>query len=82
MKTSRNAWATLKISLATVMLLCIGCTEHSETLVLQPQSPAKENSMAPNLSLDRQGSPVLSWLALDGKNAALMFSRLVHGQWS
>ena len=38
--------------------------------------------MAPNLSLDRQGSPVLSWLALDGKNAALMFSRLVHGQWS
>ncbi|MDA9593204.1 glycoside hydrolase, partial [Porticoccaceae bacterium] len=68
-----------------ILLLAAGsCAEQSnETRTLADwSSPAGQNSVSPNLSLDLSGSPILSWMKVGEKTVALEYSRWEGSRWS
>lgn len=77
------------LTIARLCLACIavGCTErpagdtdHYETRLLE--TPSLQGSMAPNLAIGMDGTPVLSWIEPDGDGDALRFSVFVDEKWS
>ncbi|MBT4212016.1 MAG: exo-alpha-sialidase [Porticoccaceae bacterium] len=76
--------------LGVLTLLCIaaagvGCSDQSQisqTVVADWSSPAGARSVSPNLSLDHNGVPILSWMKVSEDSVALEYSRWDKTQWS
>ena len=76
---------TLKImAIIALVLTMMSCTDHSpqENFVSEWSSPAGENSVSPNLSLDLNGMPILSWLKVAQGSVALEYARWRGDGWS
>ena len=76
---------TLKImAIIALVLTMMSCTDHSpqENRVSEWSSPAGENSVSPNLSLDLNGMPILSWLKVAQGSVALEYARWRGDGWS
>ena len=76
---------TLKImAIIALVLTMMSCTDHSpqENRVSEWSSPAGENSVSPNLSLDLNGMPILSWLKVAQSSVALEYARWRGDGWS
>ena len=74
-----------KFTMMIILLLAAGsCAEQSnETRTLADwSSPAGQNSVSPNLSLDLSGSPILSWMKVGENTVALEYSRWEGSRWS
>ena len=68
----------LRRFLSVVTLLCVvagvGCSDQSQTpqtVVADWSSPAGARSVSPNLSLDLEGVPILSWMKVSEDSVAL-----------
>ena len=44
--------------------------------------PISAISVSPNLSLDKKGSPIISWMRINGETVYLEYARLESKQWS
>ncbi|MCS5594788.1 MAG: glycoside hydrolase [Porticoccaceae bacterium] len=79
----------LRRFLSVVTLLCVvvgvGCSDQSQTsktVVADWSPPAGARSVSPNVSLDLEGVPILSWMKVSEDSVALEYSRWDETQWS
>lgn len=72
------------MAIIALLLTMMSCTDHlpQENLVSAWSSPAGENSVSPNLSLDLNGMPILSWLKVAQGSVALEYARWRGDEWS
>jgi len=71
--------------LMVTSIMGVGCSEQSqvaETVGPDWSSPAGVGSVSPNLSLDLDGMPILSWMKVSDDSVALEYSRWDETQWS
>ena len=75
-----NSFARILVStiLSLALLSCSG--DRSDFEGWTP--PISSISVSPNMSLDKKGSPILSWMRVDGEKVYLEYSRLESKQWS
>ncbi len=69
------------ITTLTVLFMLMSCSPQ-ESSNEKWASPAGDNSVSPNLSLDMEGLPILSWMKVDEGLVALQYSRWTGTQWS
>ena len=68
----------VSIILSLALLSCLGDKSDFEDWA----PPISAISVSPNLSLDRKGLPILSWMRIDGETVYLEYARLESKQWS
>ena len=75
-----NSYLRILVStiLSSALLSCSG--DKSDFEGWEP--PISDISVSPNLSLDKKGSPILSWMRVDGETVHLEYARLESKQWS
>ena len=75
-----NSYLRILVStiLSSALLSCSG--DKSDFEGWEP--PISAISVSPNLSLDKKGSPILSWMRVDGETVYLEYARLESKQWS
>lgn len=71
------------MAIAALVLAITSCVDSSSPNSAVPDwsSPAGENSVSPNLSLDINGLPILSWLKVSSDSVALEYSRWELDGW-
>ena len=73
------------VALLCVVVAGVGCSDQShtsQTALADWSSPAGARSVSPNLSLDLEGVPILSWMKVSEDSVALEYSRWDETQWS
>ena len=72
------------MAIMALLLTMMSCNDYSpqENLVPEWSSPAGKNSVSPNLSLDLNGMPILSWLKIEQSSVALEYARWRGDRWS
>lgn len=67
---------------AIVGVSCSDQAQVPEAVIVDWSSPAGAGSVSPNLSLDLDGVPILSWIKVSEDSVALQYSRWDQTQWS
>ena len=69
--------------MVTLSLVLSACSDDvlDNHFDLSVSFPAGDNSVYPNLSLDRNGHAILSWMKTDSDQVALQFTRRQNSQW-
>lgn len=65
-----------------MLLLSLASCSQRESAPQQWDSPAGPNSVSPNLSVDLEGSPILSWMKVEDDFVSLNYSKWDSTQWS
>ena len=71
--------------LMVASIIGVACSDQSQlsdAVVVDWSSPAGVGSVSPNLSLDLDGVPILSWMKVSEDSVALEYSRWDQTQWS
>jgi hypothetical protein len=71
------------VFMVTLSLVLSACSDDvlDNHFDLSVSFPAGDNSVYPNLSLDRNGHAILSWMKTDSDQVALQFTRRQNSQW-
>ena len=72
----------LRILVSTILSLALLSCSGDKSDFEGWEPPISAISVSPNLSLDKKGSPILSWMRVDGETVHLEYARLESKQWS
>ena len=72
----------LRILVSTILSLALLSCSGDKSDFEGWEPPISGISVSPNLSLDKKGSPILSWMRVDGETVYLEYARLESKQWS
>jgi hypothetical protein len=72
----------LRILVSTILSLALLSCSGDKSDFEGWEPPISAISVSPNLSLDKKGSPILSWMRVDGETVYLEYARLESKQWS
>ena len=72
----------LRILISIILSLILSSCSGDKSDFEDWAPPKSAISVSPNLSLDKKGSPILSWMRIDGETVYLEYARLESKQWS
>ena len=72
----------LRILISIILSLILSSCSGDKSDFEDWAPPKSAISVSPNLSLDKKGSPILSWMRIDGETVYLEYARLESNQWS
>ena len=72
----------LRIQISIILSLILSSCSGDKSDFEDWAPPKSAISVSPNLSLDKKGSPILSWMRIDGETVYLEYARLESNQWS
>ena len=72
----------LRVLISVILSLNLSSCSDDKSDFEDWAPPKSAISVSPNLSLDKKGSPILSWMRIDGETVYLEYARLESNQWS